>query len=95
MVTDISDHFPIVHLNYNLKSKTSNEFIVRRVHSERNKQAFIAAMNNVNWTAVLECQDTQTAFTLFHRKIIELYDSHFPKRKITFKYNNRKPWLSD
>ena len=39
--------------------------------------------------------DTQAAFSRFHSTFLKLYDKHFAKRKITEKYNSRKPWLSE
>ena len=38
--------------------------------------------------------DMQNAFSLLHSKLIGLYHKHFPEQKITYKYNNRKLWLS-
>ena len=39
--------------------------------------------------------DTQAAFTKFHKLYKSMYDKAFPVIKVKFKYNNRKPWLSD
>ena len=40
-------------------------------------------------------QHTQQASSLLHQKLSNLYDEHFPKRKVKLKYNNKKPWLSE
>ena len=36
----------------------------------------------------------QNAFTTFHGVLIKLYNTHFPKQKVKYAYNTRKPWLS-
>ena len=35
-----------------------------------------------------------SAFGMFHSKLLELYNKHFPKQKVRYGYNSRKPWLS-
>ena len=39
--------------------------------------------------------DAQQAFTQFQSVFLKLYEEHFPKRRIQFKYNNREPSLTD
>ena len=48
----------------------------------------------IDWQMVYSETDMQNAFSLFHSKLVELYHKHFPKQKITYKYNNRKHWIS-
>ena len=36
----------------------------------------------------------QSAFGMFHSKLLELYNKHFPKQRVRYRYNSRKPWLS-
>ena len=93
LVTDISDHFPVFHVNCSVEE--INTCSVRRVFSKRNKQAFAEAISETNWCEIYNASDTQESFDLFHSKLIALHNKCFPKQVIKKKYSNRKPWLSD
>ena len=95
MVTDITDHFPIIHIDWKNEQAYSEATLVRRLYSHRNKQSFFTELAALDWNEMYMQNDTQAAFSRFHSTFLKLYDKHFPKRKITEKYNNRKPWLSE
>ena len=95
MVTDITDHFPIIHIDWKNEQAYSEATLVKRLHSHRNKQSFFTELTALDWNEMYMQNDTQAAFSRFHATFLKLYDKHFPKRKITEKYNNRKPWLSE
>ena len=40
LVTNISDHFPIIHINHNFIGTVQAVFILKRLYSVRNKHAF-------------------------------------------------------
>ena len=48
LVIDISDHFPVFHVNCSLTVEEFNTCSVRRVYSERHKQAFAKAISETN-----------------------------------------------
>ena len=95
IVLDVSDHCPIIHVDYSSDSVKKEMYVTRRNMSQRNRLAFQNAVSAVDWQMIYSETDMQNAFSLFHSKLIELYCKHFPKQKITYKYNNRKPWLSE
>ena len=95
LVTDISDHFPIFHLNYSYSVEMEESYIVTRVYNEKNKNAYNETISSMNWIDVLNCENTQESFDIFHNKLIEIHDKCFPKIKIKKKYSNRKPWLTE
>ena len=95
LICDISDHFPIFHITNKMSSNiTSDKYITSRNYSYRNKMSFQNDVSVLDWSEIYTKSDTQTAFTLFHTKIMALFNKHFPKRKQKIKYNNRKPWLT-
>ena len=49
----------------------------------------------IDWEEMYHIQHTQQAFSLLHQKLSNLYDEHFPKKRVKLKYNNKKPWLSE
>ena len=95
-MTDISDHFPVFHINPYKKLMTANEaFCLSRNFSQRNKQAFLYAVADLDFSEIYSQQTIQSSFSLFLSMIIDTYNKSFPKRKIKIRYHNRKPWLTD
>ena len=95
LVTDISDHFPVFHINYSYLFDEIDSFIITRVYNEKNKQLFREAISGIDWSEIYSGDDTQNSFDIFHEKLISIHDEYFPKVKIRKKYSNRKPWLSE
>ena len=94
LVTDISDHLPIVFIDQNNVTDSSECYIWRRNMSQRNRQAFSDAISDFDWTEIYQEIDMQQAYSLFHSKFLRLYNTHFPKQKLKLKYNTRKLWLT-
>ena len=94
LVTDISDHLPVVFIDRNSETSSSEGYIWRRNVCQRNRQAFFNAISSFDWDEIYEETDMQTAYSLFHSKFLRLYNIHFPKQKLKLKYNTRKLWLT-
>ena len=92
--TDITDHFPIVHVDCSSKYNKPVKDSVQRNLSERKKQAFREALATLDWKEIYDENDAQGAFSSFHSIVLKLYNKHFPKRKIKTTYTTRKQWLS-
>ena len=93
-ITDISDHLPIIHINWNFKDCNEELSIIRRSNTKKNREQFKQAMNNINWTELYSMSVTQSAFSYFHNVIKGLHDKRFPKKQINLRHNCRKPWLT-
>ena len=52
LVTDISDHLPIIYIDCKIPSLSDDDFIHRRNLSPRNKQAFRNDIANLNWDEI-------------------------------------------
>ena len=63
LVTHISDHLPIIHINWNFKDCNEELSIIRRSNTKKNREEFKQAMNNMNWTELYSMSDTQSAFS--------------------------------
>ena len=94
---DISDHFPVFHVNkQNDNKNTTEHFIWRRKITQYNITNFANECQNADWDPVLETSDGQNAYTKFSSIFSKLYDKHFPLRKIKMNQNKiRIPWLTD
>ena len=94
LLIDISDHYPIFHIKKCGKIRRDVEInINRRNYRYRNKMKFQESIASIDWTSVYSNLDTQSAFSSFHRRLVDIHDKCFPLQKITTLYNTRKPWL--
>ena len=92
--SDISDRFPIIHIDYSFQVPEIDTVIVLRNMSYRKKQAFHSAVSEIDWETLYISRNAQESFTWFHSTFLKLFNKHFPKRTVTKKYNTRRLWLS-
>ena len=92
--TGISDHYPIFHIAKNIEGSLEEQpYFLKRNISQKTICDFSDKISQVDWTFITEVEDAQIAYSLFHKKLSELYNLCFPYKKFNKKYNNRKPWL--
>ena len=94
-VTDITDHYPVFHINHQIFASETEIYMERRLYNQRNKQAFLQVLQETDWSDIFSIPGTQSCFNTFHGKLVSLLNKSFPKVRIKKRYNNRKPWLSD
>ena len=95
LYTDVSDHFPIFHIDVLSSVDNTPKYVQRRDFSKDNIDKFNTLIADIEWNDVLASDDTQSAYSLFHNKFSSLYDECFPLRYVKLGYKDRKPWLSD
>lgn len=74
----ISDHFPIIHHCNNSKKNPKPTIVKTRNFSDENIGRFNQALHNLDWSAVTDCADTQTAYNCFSDLFLSLYEIYFP-----------------
>ena len=93
--TEISDHFPIFHINWNVCVNKNDVYIASRCkvieidrisHSQLLKLIGRKCIINNIPSKLLVC---------YTKKLSNLYYENFHKRRVKLKYNNKKPWLSE
>ena len=95
LITDISDHFPIFCLIPRTTQPSSNsEPGLHRPFSAAGQNSFVRLINDTDWSDVLAENNPQSAFTLFHDKLITVYNTAFPVKRISPK-RAEKPWITD
>ena len=94
LVTDLSDHLPIFHVHIANQNKNEDEYIFSRNMKDTNIKRFTEITSTCNWDEVLSCNDPKAAYTIFHRKIFDYYNTCFPVTKIKKGYKTRHPWLT-
>ena len=90
LVTDISDHLPIVFTDENSVTDCFECYIWKRNMSQRNRQAFYNAIASFDWSEIYHETDMQKAYSVFHSNFLRLYNINFPKQKLKLKYITRK-----
>ena len=96
LVTDLSDHFPVIYFFTNTKCPAVPKFIETRDFSERNLNRFKLALQNINWNNVSDNNDTQLAYNIFEENFNTLFKLYFPVVKLKFNRNIHKleNWMS-
>ena len=92
---DVSDHFPVFHIDYSESVVLPRKTFTRRVYSQENITKFFSMLSDKSWYDVMSSNDAQTSYTKFHEELREIYDACFPFKTFKEGYNTRKPWLSD
>ena len=95
LYSDISDHFPIFHIDYSTDCKMNNDVIKHRIFSQSNLDSFSSALTNHSWEHVLSNDDAQSAYTLFLKDYTRMYNDCFPIKIIKPGYKTKKSWLSE
>ena len=90
----LSDHYLVWHISHLLLPQTGPAYFLKRQITEVNKNKFTELVSNTDWTSVLNSEDTQLAFTDFHSTFRSHFENSFPIIRVNYKYNNRKPWLT-
>ena len=95
LYTDISDHFPVFHIDYSCTINSAPRIIKKRVYSEANKNVFSSRLRDMDWSFVTNANNPQDAYTQFVNEFSKTYNICFPIKTFRSSYKNRKPWLSD
>lgn len=94
LAADISDHLAIFCILEDLSSKKviETQFKTRKINDDT-LQAFRELVQEVDWSQIINEQDSNISFNLFHSKIKELYSKAFPVYFWKKHKRARKPWM--
>ena len=95
LYTDVSDHFPVFHIDFSNCMSVSNKTFKKRVYSTEKMNSFSNTLCSKTWDHIIENNDVQSAYSMFHNDISDVYNACFPMKVFKCGYRNRKPWLSD
>jgi Endonuclease/Exonuclease/phosphatase family len=96
LISKISDHFPVISFCDSVRS-AAPQFIETRFLTQNNIHNFKENLANLRWNEVLNCNDTQTAYDIFHETFLDLYNLYFPVKKVKLNRNLHKiePWFTN
>ena len=95
LYTDITDHFPIFHIDNSSSTRTLPSMFKTRLYTQQNLDKFSLSLRNKDWSSILSCDDPQNAYSSFSNEYLSLYNDCFPLKTVRNGYKNRKPWLSE
>ena len=58
LVTEVSDHYPIFHINSKSSITESEIYFTKRIFRKRNKHAFQKASDEIDWSEIYEASST-------------------------------------
>ena len=93
LCTDISDHLLIFSISSDNKLTKCEKDVYKRVFNQHNEDCFKNLLSSFDFA--LNNGDSQAAFSIFDKPYHDANNTSFPFMKITRRYTNRKPWLSD
>jgi Reverse transcriptase (RNA-dependent DNA polymerase) len=85
----MSDHFPVITFCDAL-TRTNEQYFKTRFLTEQNILNFKQNLANLNWDDVTDKFDTQASFDAFNNNFLELYELHFPLKKVKLNRNIHK-----
>ena len=96
LCTSMTDHYAIFHIAGNTSNDNAPKGLplMRRDMSQKNIMKFIDEMKLTSWQSVLDENNTQLAYSIFHEIVSSTYNTCFPLKKISKKYYVNKPWLT-
>ena len=94
LYTDILDHLPIFMIAKRCNPKKDKQIVSARDYSDKNVQKFNSNLAITEWKDIYNTTDTETAYSLFHKKFCKVYNECFPLKSFEVKYKTRKPWLT-
>ena len=99
LITDISDHLPILSIFDLLKNKTFNNdtpiFKYIRNHSQNNILKLNLSLQKIDRTDIYSCSNINIDFNHFINIFTKFYNICCPLKKIKNKrYINNKPWIT-
>ena len=95
IVNPVSDHLP-VYVNMGIKTQKQDVIVEKRIFSDKNVHLFNSALTEMYISDILQLNCTNNAYNIFVKRYLEIFEKHFPKRKIKIstKEKFKKPWYT-
>ena len=94
ILSDITDHLPTFMLIYFPEKLPPKPRPKVRVYNKLNKEKFANSLKNIDFNTILQTQDANTAFDIFHGSFQNLFEKHFPLKTLSRQRSKDKPWMN-
>ena len=91
--TNASDHFFIYTVRKKPKAEHEKSRCVGRAYSKLKPEKFVQEINDHDWTEVLNCRDSDMAWTKFQNDFLNILHNHAPLKTFSDR-EDRQPWVS-
>ena len=83
--TEISDHFPVFIIDNNIKTTNFPENLTKKIRIINNFTInnFKEKLSEVDWSLVLNTQDSNNAYDIFLKQFLNIHQKCFPMKTIT------------
>ena len=93
--TDVSDHYPIFHIENKYVDEEKPHRIIKRLFSERYVSKFTDTLRRTDWSDVFSCFEPQRCYSTFFKTLNTIYEKSYPVKECRSSYKNKKTWLTD
>ena len=89
-----SDHYPIFTIRNKMEPTKPKTHITRTNHSNKNIALFRKQIKRIDWESLYRIKKVETAFSIFTKTIVSIFQKCFPLEIIKLNYENRNPWIN-
>ena len=90
-----SDHLATLSISRAGNSLISEPTLRIRCYNQSNLSNFCDLLSEANWASVFESNNPNDQFTAFMNLYMALYDRAFPLSDKKFKFNHKRPWITN
>jgi hypothetical protein len=98
MISDISDHLPVFYLSKkkSIDKTPRHKYITTQIINDQNIAALKNNLSSTEWSDVLCCDNTNTAYDTFIHKFQSAYNAAMPlvTKRVKCYTNDHKPWVT-
>ena len=80
--TDVSDHYPIIHIENKYVDEEKPHKIIKRLFSERYVSRFTYTLRRTDWSDVLNCFEPRRCYSTFFKTLNAIYENKFSCERI-------------
>ena len=93
LITDISDHLPILSISLDRTHQRQESLFVRD-KSEKNISSFLEELDCIDWSNLDGYNDPKICYSKFLERYTKTYEKHYPLKKLKRRLHPRRPWIS-
>lgn len=92
--TDISDHFPIFHINEEIQDNSIDTCYMKRTMNPHNFETFSRLISLLDFSPIYEIEDVNAAYNALLDMLKKAFNQAFPFKKVKKLYYTRKPYIT-
>ena len=94
MISDISDHLLIYHIQHAKPPPEPINNYFSRIINNKTTSELKTALTSIQWNLITDNDNPQTAYSMFHDTLIKQINTHMPIKEFKHRTKMYKPWLT-